>query len=86
MKFYPRNRVEKARRLRRKGLSAGKIGKRLGIGNGTILRWCIDIHSNNPTHLQNQRRRAKMKKKGIESIDSFNFTPKEAKIFASFLY
>ncbi len=86
MKFYPRDVVEKARKLKKKGLSAEKIGKRLSVGDNTILRWCIDIPSDNPTHLFYQRRRAKIKKKGIRSINNFNFTPEIARIFASLLY
>jgi len=86
MKFYPRNIVEKARKLRRKGLSAEKIEKQLGVRANTILRWCMDIPSNNPTHLLNQQWRDRMREKGIESINSFNFTPKQARIFASLLY
>lgn len=86
MKFYSRSIVKKARKLKEKGLSAKKIGERLGVGDTTILRWCIDIPSNNPTHLWYQRRRSKMKKKGAKLIDSFNLTSEMARILASFLY
>lgn len=86
MKFYPRSIVEKARKLKKKGLSAKKIGKQLGTGDTTILRWCIDIPSNNPTHLFYQRWRVKIKKKGISSVNNFSLTPEMAKILASTLY
>lgn len=86
MKFYFRNKVEKARFLRKKGLSAKEIGRKLGVGNTTILRWCVDIPSDNPTHLLYQQGRAEMKKEGAGSVSKFKLTPEMAKSFASMLY
>jgi len=86
MKLYLRNIVEKARRLKKKGLSAKNIEKLLGIGDTTILRWCRDIPSDNPTHLFYQQRQEKIKNKESRTISNFKLTSNIAKIFASLLY
>ena len=50
MKFYKQDTVKKVRQLKENGVKTGEIVKRLSITKDTILRWCIDIPSNNSNH------------------------------------
>lgn len=85
-KFHPDYVVQRARTLRRKGITAANIAKRLGVGDTTVLRWCNDIPSENPYHkyIQNLQRNAREKSTGL--VKNLEVTEKKAKILASILY
>jgi hypothetical protein len=85
-KFYPDTTVQKARELKKKGVSAAEISRRLNIGDTTILRWCDDILSGNPYHLYAQKLQDKAKEKSIGLVRSIKLTGESAKILASILY
>jgi len=86
IKFYQENIVRKARNLRKKGLTATKIAKRLNVGDTTILRWCNDIPSTNPYHLYAQKLRDKARRKSIKLGKNTTLNEQKAKILASILY
>lgn len=87
MKFYKEEIVQKARKLKRKGLASREIAKLLGVGSGnTVLRWCTDIPSKHPYHLHIKRLKDKAKYKGIKSVGKLKINKKDARIFASILY
>lgn len=85
-KFHKDDIVQKARNLRKKGISAAEIARRLRVGDTTVLRWCSDISSINPYHLNAKRLRDKAKQRGIESVGGFAITKKSAKILTSLFY
>lgn len=87
MKFYPEEVVQKARELKKKGVSAEKIAQRLEVGSSrTILRWCSDLPSDNAYHRQAEKRKKKAKKRGKQSVEKLNLTQQRAKIWASIIY
>jgi transcriptional regulator with XRE-family HTH domain len=86
MRFYSRTLVKKVRTLKKKGFSAAKIGKQLGIGDTTVLRWCFDIPSVNPYHIKIQELQNKIKERGYKLIKNFKINQENAKIVASILY
>ena len=86
-KFYSEYIVQKARILRRKGIPAKEIAKRIGVkSNTTILRWCADIPSKNSYHLYIKKLHKKAMGKGASSLKGIEINKKEAKILASVLY
>jgi len=86
MKFYSHSIVEKARKLKKDGVGTMKIVEKLGITKDTILRWCVDIPSNNSNHLRNVRIREDLKSKGGKNINEIVIDKNTAKIFASLIY
>ena len=86
MKFYSHSIVEKARKLKKDGVGTMKIVEKLGITKDTILRWCVDIPSNNSNHLRNVRIREDLKNKGGKNISEIVIDKNTAKIFASLIY
>lgn len=86
MKFHSEHIVQKARKLRRKGLSGREIGKRLNVGNSTVLIWCRDIQSKNPYHLYIQRLKEQAKKRNSGLMDRLEIDKETAKLLASILY
>jgi len=85
-KFYNENIVQKARKLKKEGLPAAEIARRLGTGDTTILRWCTDIPSNNPYHLHALKLQNKARQRSIGIIRNTKITEKNAKILTSILY
>jgi transcriptional regulator with XRE-family HTH domain len=86
MKFYDQNFVKLARRLREKGLTSVEIAKKLGINEGTILRWCYDISTNNPFHRHQQKIYKEYSGYGERVTKNFNLSSTSAKILCAILY
>ena len=87
MKFHSNNIVQKARELRKKGLSSKEIGKLLKVGSTTILRWCTDINSDNPYHLYAKKLRNEAQEKSAGIVENIKINDrKTAKILVSMLY
>lgn len=86
MKFYPESVVQKARKLKIKGISAREIARRLKVSNGTIGIWCADIPSNNPYHLYIQKLHNQAKRRSIGLINRIKINKENAKILVSILY
>lgn len=85
-KFHPDNIVQKARKLKKKGISAAEISRRLNVGDTTVIRWCEDIPSDNSYHLYAQKLRNEAKEKSAELTKNVKLTRDNAKILASILY
>jgi len=86
IKFYQENIVQKARNLKKKGVTAEEIAKRLNVGNTTISRWCTDIASDNPYHLYAQNLRTEARKKSKKLGKNITINERKAKILTSILY
>jgi transcriptional regulator with XRE-family HTH domain len=85
-KFHSSNTVQKARKLRKEGLSSSEIARRLGVGDTTVLRWCNDITSQNPYHLYAKKMRMRAKGKSIGLVEKIKIGKDMAKLLASILY
>lgn len=85
-KFHQEAIVRKARKLKKEGISAAEIARRLDVGDTAILRWCGDIPSENPYHLYAQKLRDKAKEKSTGLARNMDITKEDAKILASILY
>ena len=85
-KFHPDDVVQKARELKKKGISVAEISRRLNIVDTVVGRWCDDIPSENPYHLYAQKIRNKARKKGMGLVRNIKLTRESAKILASILY
>lgn len=85
-KFHSDNIVKEARRLRKKGLSAREIGRRLNVGDSTVLIWCNDIPSKNPYHLYMQELKEKAKNRSSGVAKDIKINRHLAKLFASIVY
>lgn len=87
VKFYSEGLVKKARKLRKRGFFAKEIVDSLGMASKTtILRWCQDIPSNNIFHLQAEKIKERIKKKGVKLIKGISVDKEKAKFLASLLY
>jgi len=86
MKFYTNDIVQKAIRLKEKGVAVTKITKELGITRGTLLRWCINIPSNNANHLRNKKLKEVYRNKGKYYVANININKDTAKILAALIY
>ena len=86
MKFHPEHIVRKARKLRQEGLSGREIGKRLNVGDSTVLIWCRDIPSKNSYHLYIQKLKEKAKKRSSGLTEKMKITRETAKLLAAILY
>ncbi|MCX6723048.1 MAG: hypothetical protein NT094_03175 [Candidatus Staskawiczbacteria bacterium] len=86
MKFYTKDVVERARKLKRSGAKTNEIVKELGITKDTLLRWCVDIPSSNLNHLRHQKIKTKFKNFGIKNTEKLVINKTTAKIFASLIY
>lgn len=86
MKFYTQDIVKRARELKENGLKTGKIVKELGVTRDTILRWCVDIPSNNTYHLRHLKIKEGLKNKGEKNIREIVIDKNTAKIFTSLIY
>ena len=86
MKFYTNDIVQKAIRLKEKGVAVTKITKELGITRGTLLRLCINIPSNNSNHLRNKKLKEVYRNKGKYYVANININKDTAKILAALIY
>lgn len=84
--FYPSNIVEKARKLKIKGLSIYKIGEELGIDAGNISRWCRNIPSKNPYSRHTKNLQLKNKNEHLKILKELKINTKNAKILSAILY
>jgi len=88
MKFYTDNIVNKARQLRKQGLSSKKIAKMLKVSDSTILRWCYDIKvdkKNAFSEHQVQIYQA-LEEESKDVFKGFQFNINNAKILTTILY
>lgn len=86
MKFYDQNFVKLARGLRKRGLTSVEISKKLGVSEGTILRWCYDIFPDNPFHRHQQRIYKEYSSRGEIVAKNFKLSVVSAKTLCSILY
>jgi len=86
MKFYNSKVVEKARELRKKGLSLRKIEREINVPNSTISKWVRDIRSNNIFYKKARLNEKKQKEGNIKIFNNYIFDKKQAKILLSLLY
>ena len=86
MRLHLQERVFKARKLRKKGLSFEKIGEKLGVSEGAVRRWCFDIASKNNAFLSSKAHINNVKNSEIGTLKNLTLDRNFAKIFASILY
>lgn len=86
MKFYDQDFVKLARKLRKKGLTSVEIAKKLGISDGTILRWCYDISPDNPFHRHQQKVYREFSGRGTVVAEKFKLSTVQVKILCAVLY
>jgi len=85
-KFHQENIVLEARALKKQGISAAEIARRLHVSDTTVLRWCNDIPSANSYHRYAQNLRDKARAKSVESLKNIKITREKAKILVGILY
>lgn len=85
-KFYSNDVVQKVRKLKKKGISAAEISRRLNIGDSTISRWCDDIPSNNSYHRYVQKLKDNAKKRSSGLLKKIKINRETAKLIISLLY
>lgn len=93
MRIYSEEVVQRARELRRKNFSYRKIGRRLGVSDSTIRKWCFDITGGEGRSLREVKRNERLRKqlfdKGKNFIRKMKVTPisqEQARLLASTLY
>ena len=86
MRFHIEDIVKQARDLRLKGYSAQAIGKKLGVSEMSVLRWCFDIPSTNRTHLKSLAKLNESKNKSSGLVGKIKLNQDFSKIFASLMY
>lgn len=86
MKFYHAKYLGRARSMRWKGESIGKISKNLGIPDSTISRWVRDIKSQEKIFSMARERETQSKKYYLERINNIAIDSNNAKILCSLLY
>jgi len=86
MKFYLQEKVEKARKLRKKGLSFQNIGKKISVSEIAVRRWCLDIPNNNRAFLGPLRKREEIKKSEVNILDRLQINQDLSKAFVALLY
>lgn len=85
-KFYGENLVNRARRLRRKGIGCREIGEKLRVSSSTISIWTRDIGIDNPWYLKARNREQKFKENYQNIFNGIKINKNFAKLFASLLY
>ena len=84
--FHTTAKVNRARTLRKKGISSKVIAKKLGVGNTSVLRWTNDIPSKNSNHKYFEKIHQRAKARGATIVRSRKITQEHAKILTSLLY